>query len=648
MPGNRNPNKTKEKELSLLFPRSGDGIDTENFVFQWTPYKSGDRPLPVYYRLLVYRYKKGMPVSKALKGKPVYIADKLKNPYFKFTGPSGTFKEKDAYIWKVEVRDKEKRLVGRSEIQGFRYTPSRSLASDIKVLYPPLAGTSGGSISDLSGSISMRGADRFDLSSFIPAPPHVFGCPVKLRPLSQLPENEPPSPTPPPEEGEEPDPLGLIWGQEASRLYLVPSLCRHASVYWDYRYLDDCEQVLLQIADENGFEVPNAEDAMADPGACKSYIGLAFINSPSPCYYLLNPLIGLGGLPDTDAGDLNILIESHLRGLLQPRRYSEVSYIRLAPLDSERNQIGPASDHVAILPSSYPGIELSLFSVEWFWGENPYRRVFFELRLLGTFPCYPEYEVPITFVFWTGAGQYVDHILPDIIDNSFTESNGTPLSLTGTWWSRPAYFWTLNKWMRDARYAFYLEQTSESLVSFTDVNMNIECIPGISPHWRICEGSMLEDFRPRIGSTGNEECESPNLSIYIMNGALRGSTNYGYDGLASIYRLFTQHLTGRRVSSIDGEQHVTIEFVFSEPIANSSDFQSFLINHEAGSRTQKITMFETRDGTQHSYDFRLTGFHVGLLEQSTGRWYTGRVVFNPDRHRLGMHFDGLDYFLVVG
>jgi len=644
MPGNRSPNTTKRKEISLLFPRAGDGIDTEDFVFKWTPYMSRGRPLPVFYRLLVYRYKKGVPVSKALKEKPVYIADKLKNPYHTFSGASRTFKEKEMYIWKIEARDKDKRLIGSSEILRFHYTPSRSLASDIKVLYPPIAGSSGGSISDLSGPESMRGADRFDLSSFIPAPPHVFGCPVELRPLSHLTETEQPSPTPPPEEGEEHDPLGLLtYGGEEKMLFLLNHFIRHASLSWDYRHWDGCEQVLLQIAHNYGFQIPNAEDARADPRPSVWYTGPVFID-PEMCeeyagdVYDHNLMYMDEEHPDYYTSGLNLgypqlFLPDHI-------------YIRLAPLDSEGNQIGPASDSVHIVRSDEPSIEVNLLNVEYFWGENPFRRLTFWVRLGREFPSiYPiigdiNVPIPITFIFYNTCQSQWNR--PDIVDIRCTEFDGTPVPLTGMWCGGPAHFWTLDNWEPDSTYTFYLDQTSADLLLFTTFpSLSVQCIPGISPDWNICEGRLLDGKIPGI----EIPCQSQ-LQVDIL------SIGEESRDLAPVYDLLTSHLSGRRVSSIDGEQHVEIEFSFSEPITNEIEFRRFLLNQNY-TQGPWINMVETRDSRTYTYDFRLMGFYAEIWDiANRGRWaglplYGGRMVYNPDRHRLGMHFDGLDYFLVA-
>jgi hypothetical protein len=622
-----------------MVPRAGHAVDPEDLVFQWTPPEPGGRPAT--YRLVVYRYQSGIPIPKVLKGKPVYAADKLKTPHHKFSGRSGTLKKDTAYIWRVEALDKENRVMATSEVQGFRFAPAPSITldPDMAVRHPHRAGPPGRAPSRAMGPGTMATTAGFDLSSFIPLPPLIWGCPVSLRPLASLPETPPSIPPAPPEEPGDVEHLAFIWGSEAARLYLIPSLCRHAHISWDYRYLTGCEQVLLQIAGEDGFRLPNAEDARADPGVRTWYTGPAFIDPAACGSYELN-LKQRGISLDTCADNLNIISTGALE-LLSPDFY----YLRLAPLDAAGNQIGPASDHVSVVLVEYPGIEQNQFVVQWFWGENPFRRIYLSIYLRGAFPSlYPLFEsvnAPTTFIIWTGTGSATG--MPDIVDTSSLEANGTPISLKGTWFGKDAYFMPLDRWVSDAVYGFYVDQTCTSLLNLTNINFGFHCIPGLSPAWRICRGRMPDDNRPPIGSVGSEPCESPALGIDIVA---------GYEGgLLPIYHLFTRRLSGRRVSSRDGEQPVTVRFDFSEAVPTVREFRAFLFRHGPHPTGTRITMLETRDGTERSYDFRWHDFYTEIMDiEDQGRGgatplYAGRLVYDPPR--LEMHFDGLDYFLTT-
>ena len=405
MPEKRVSTKMIGKTLSLISPRAGHAIDSNDLVFQWTPYKQESPDHPVIYRLLVYRYQKGIPVSRMMEEKPVYTADMLKAPHHKFPDRPGILKKNMAYVWKVEALDTKNRVIGMSEVKGFWDIPGPSIVldPDMKVTSPQRVAPAGGGPSKNMKPGMLALGRRFNLSSFIPVPPFVWGCPVRLRPLASLPETDPPS-TPPvtPEPGDV-EPMVTVWGgDDAARLYLIPSLSRHAHVSWDYRYLPDCEQVLLQIAGENGFRIPNTEDARADPGVRTWYTGPAFID-PAWCGNLEQNLRHMDGNLDSCADNLNLHATDHLA--LQ----SDIYYIRLAPLDSVGNQIGRASEHVAVVCVDYPGIELYQFVVQWFWGENPFRRVYLSFYLRGEFPSlYPicdGVDARTTLIIQTGTGR---------------------------------------------------------------------------------------------------------------------------------------------------------------------------------------------------------------------------------------------------
>jgi hypothetical protein len=320
-------------------------------------------------------------------------------------------------------------------------------------------------------------------------------------------------------------------------------------------------------------------------------------------------------------------------------------HVRLAALDAAGNQIGPASDHVSVQYPMYPRIELESCEVEWLWGEIPRRRIHFTIRLQERFPStlITSDNVPTTFIIQGSSSQ----VSPSLegrsiaVDNiSLTEADGTNVTLLGTWYDLPAYFKLIDRWERDARYTFTLEQASSvvttgssvrQLCQFTELQLNITCIPGLSPHWQICWGRMLDGDRPPIGSLpGEEPCVIPNLFAVCEE-----------SGLESIYRLFTQPLTGRRVSSRDGDQDVQVRFEFSEEITDPRGFRNFL--YRSSGHSDNITMMETIADSSRTYKFRMTGFHAIMQDTETLDRYQGernmlpgRLVFDPPR--LEMYF----------
>jgi hypothetical protein len=643
MPQNSVSTRQKKKELFPTFPRTGNAVDLDKLVFQWTPIDPRRSRQPVIYRLLVFLYKPNRSVSKIIKERPVYIKEKLKKPYHKYSKRSGILKKNKAYLWIVEARDKKDHIVLTSRVEGFRHAPASSfyLDSDGRRVRQPSR------IGGLSVTSEVVGEIAGTLPDFIPHAPHVWGCPVKLRLLGSLEEIDT-SITPPDsiEEPYETVPLALVWASEAARVYLIPSFRRHLRLRWDYRHISGCEQVLLQIAGEGGFRMPNAEDAHADPGTRVWYTGPSFIDHQECGEFI--PRLGLRGRsPSYYADDLNIGYTDNLSLLLlNPDMY----YLRLAPLDADGNQIGPASDPVTVVCVDYPGIELAQHNIEWEWGESPLRRIYFSIRLIGDFPSlFPigwDEFTPTTLIIRSRTGRYGGwYEAVGIEDISLIRSNGVPVTLNGTWYGNDAYFWQLDSWERDAWHSFYYEQTCSNLADFTDFNFAIDCIPGIAPDWIICKGSLLDDQIPPIGST--EPCEIPNLFITIDELSV---------GLGPIYNLFTSRLTGRRVSDRDGVQDVQIRFTFSIDgnvnLPTGAEFRMFILLSSQSYR-YAITMEETIDGTLREFDFRWFGFSCEIrnmedrMDCGSGSYgtpiYSGPLVLDPPR--LEMRFDGLEYYL---
>jgi len=473
-----------------------------------------------------------------------------------------------------------------------------------------------------------------DWSVFLPFPPIIWGGTVRVRTLSSLPEEELP---PSPEEPGTVEPLAFtLWGSEAARLYLVPSLVRNASLRWDYSHISGCSQVLLQTAGAEGFEMPNATDARVDAGVRASYLGPVTID-PLECGHFEPNLESLGSYSGSfSTNDLNLQISEYLRP------HSEYLYVRLAPLDAAGNQIEPASDHVSVHCVEYPGIELESCEVEWLWGETPRRRIHFTIGLRGRFPSTLIYgmvnDAPATLIISGGISlRPSSSYLPQIDNISLTEEDGTLVTTLGTWYGLPSYFKVIDRWCEGTRYSFTLEQCStlgavtRTLFDFTDLQLLVECIPGLRDNWRICAGTMRDGDRPPIGDEGIDEvCERPLLSAIWEGSALE-----------PIFRLFTQPLTGRRVSTRDGEHDVQVSFEFPEVIPDARTFRSFLLRNLAA---QKFTMVETISGSSRTYEFRLSGFHaVMYFPEFPGERYggdtsikPGRLIFDPPL--LEMHF----------
>lgn len=130
MPQNSVSTRQKKKELFPTFPRTGNAVDLDKLVFQWTPIDPRRSRQPVIYRLLVFLYKPNRSVSKIIKERPVYIKEKLKKPYHKYSKRSGILKKNKAYLWIVEARDKKDHIVLTSRVEGFRHAPASSFYLD--------------------------------------------------------------------------------------------------------------------------------------------------------------------------------------------------------------------------------------------------------------------------------------------------------------------------------------------------------------------------------------------------------------------------------------------------------------------------------------------------------------------------------------
>jgi hypothetical protein len=639
--------KTK-KALSPIFPLSQNTLYSKEIVFKWIPLKKSRRSA-VTYNLYIYSYNPKKKIDQLIREKPIHIVRNLKEPHYKFPGRTGKFRKNKAYIWRVEAKDKESRKIHKGKIEGFRITsePDHTLNSDMTILHRGVtdSGESGSRVTPIQPDSTVRAL----LPNFYPHPPLIWGCPVKLKPMDRSTEPEP-SPSETAEDPVETDPLALVWGSDAARLFLIPSLCRNLRVFWDYRYIDNCEQVVLQISNwDTGFQDPNSENALSDSGVTAWYKGPSFIDHQfcgTGSEYLLS---FEDGPPQYNPHNINIHHTGELRLLLGPNVY----YLRLVPLDAAGNQLEPASDQVTVVCVDYPSIDLAQLRVEYEWGESPLRRIIFSIRLNDEFPSfYPlctDLNTPISFVVWgAGGGTSMKPVTWE--DIRFIRGNGTELPIVGTWWGQPHRFFQIDDWETDSWHTFYYEQTCNDLAGFTDLKFAVDCIPGISLDWTICTGRLTDDERPIIGSS--EPCVNPELNIDIYDpGHL---ATYG-PGIGEIFHLFTGNLSGTRISGDGVEEFVEVRFRFiidgTVNFPNYEEFRAFAILG-FDSTTYVITMEETIGGTTQEYDFRWSGFYAELrnIEDRTvpsGAWglplYSGPVIFNPPRMEL--RFDGLVYRL---
>jgi hypothetical protein len=597
------------EQFPLHFPRAGNLADPKNLWFEWAPPQTKRKD--IWYRLLVYPLRPRQTLAQVVKGKPVYTVDKLKTPYHQYPENAKALDPGGAYCWRVEARDEANRLIGGSAIQGFRFRLPRAYT--------------------LLDTGLVAHAPRW--SDFLPVPPIIWGCPVRLRTVSSLPEE---APSPAPGEPGTVDPLAFtLWGSEAARLYLIPSLVRHASLRWDYSHISGCSQVLLQTAGEAGFEIPNAADARTDSGVRSSYLGPVAVGPPVACG-AYEPNLESGSR-FYSAYDLNLQRSEHDLLTL----WSDYLYVRLAPLDAAGDQIAPASDHVSVHCVAYPTIALGSCSVEWLWGENPRRRIHFTIQLRTRFPSTLIFgtvdDAPATLIISGGTLNLTVRSWNPILENvSLAEADGTPVTTLATWYGVSSYFKVIDQWCEGNCYSFTLEQSNprapftSSLLAFTELRLYVECIPGLRPTWPICAGRLLDGDRPPIGAAEEGVCEPTMLSA-----------QWEESGLGPIFRLFILPLTGRRVSSRDGAQVVQVRFEFPVVIADAEAFRNFLLRNTA---FVSFTMVETIDGSSRTYEFRLSGFHAEMyFPEFPGERYggatrseAGRLVYDPPH--LEMHF----------
>ena len=111
----------KRGTFPLNFPRIGDQVEPQDLSFQWTPPKT--KTPNISYRLMVYQLRPGQTFSQAAKGRAVYQAEHLETPHHKSQKIFQALDPQLAYCWRVEAQDESDRLLGRSEIMGFRFRP---------------------------------------------------------------------------------------------------------------------------------------------------------------------------------------------------------------------------------------------------------------------------------------------------------------------------------------------------------------------------------------------------------------------------------------------------------------------------------------------------------------------------------------------
>lgn len=639
------PSQKRRKALSPIYPLSRNAVHTKEIIFKWIPKKKSSRASEVTYKIYIYPYSPKKKIKQIIQEKPLHTVRNLKKPYYKFPDGSGKFRKNRAYIWGVEAKDKLSGKIYKGKNEGFKITsePEHVLNSDMTMLHRVMRGRGRSGVRFIP--IDPDSTVRANLPDFYPHPPIIWGSPVKLRAMDSPSETTPSTPEP----GEDPlemDPLGLVWGsEEANRLYLIPNLCENLRVFWDYRDRG-CEQVVLQIFDwDTGFEEPNSEDALSDPGVMAWYRGPAFIDhelcgTPEECRLSFQD-----GPPQYGPHDINIHYTGERRYLIGPQVY----YLRLVPLDADGNQIEAASDHVTVVCVDSPTIELAQLSVEYDWGESPVRRIFFSIRLNEEFPSfYPQcidLYTPISFVVWgAGGGTVMRSVTWE--DIRFIRDKGTELPLVGTWYGLPHRFFEIDEWETGRWHSFYYEQTCNDLAGFTDLKFGVNCIPGISLDWTICKGKLADDEQPYVGS---HPCEL-GVDIYDPGHV----ATYG-PGISEIFNLFTADLSGTRISGDGVEEFVDVRFKFiidgNVNFPTCEEFRAFALMCFT-STTYAITMEETVGGTTREYDFRWAGFYAELRNiENRARpgfgggapLFSGQVIMDPPR--LELRFDGLVYRL---
>lgn len=613
-------------DLSLQHPVAQSLVGPDALFFKWARPRAWTARKRIRYVLRIYESARGGGPKK------IYEATIDNRERLRPKPADISLRAGRVYLWEVTACDRAGKPIGASRRSRFGYRTDFVVESAMPA--------------------------RLRRPDFVPAAPHVFGCPVRMRPRAAL---DAPCEPEPGEPGGDVAPKQIAWGSTAAYVFLIPHLWRNCAVRWDYSGVAGCDRVLLQMAPFPGFAYPpNSPDVLTDPNVAAALVGPPAI----ACYDSYERDL-------TRADNPRELYASSGFNLLDAAFWDEpplAAMLRLVPLRADGTLADIASDPTTVIcAQTWPGIVLSSLTVSWWWGEAPRRVVNFEIELVGDFV--PEswgVDAPSAILF---------HVTPEHVETREATIDGAPVAHEttvhhgGDWTDFRAHVFELDAWERGRRLRGRVVQemkrlsrtawTVQPLIDFIEADVAVECYPGIAIDWAYCGGPLTADPCAPPSLSSPEECGLP------LNASHGPPPVSCWD---DVFAFFDATLTGtRRVRTIeerrfrpdnppeDGDEtdtstwrsevnetartneDVTVRFAWPGDPRDGADFRGSLL------RSAPATMTETVGATNREYQFKLYAGGA-TMEELWGerRGYHGDRPYEMGGWGVSMAFDRLE------
>lgn len=647
-------------KIRLAHPRDKSTITPKQSRLQWEPVRGLARDEKLYYSVVIYATRPRRRRGGRTKPLPFFATKILKRNFYDLPIRDKGLKPGRTYWWQVRAMNKYGQVAGLSKMRRFRVklplVAVGDVVGEVRVPLEPCFHLPEDMRAEATANwVSQR-------HNLLPYPPVAWGKPVKLRWRSDL-ESGPHEPGEPGST----DPLAMVWGNEAAEIYLPPYLVQHANLYWNLSHIEGCEDVLLQISNEDGFAEPNNGDVMEDENVINYYWGPPAISCGA------NEIETTAGGPPMGelitADNLNLLSHSDGSPLLLPSRSNPeiIRQIRTIPCNDRREPVDVASDPVTIRCVRNPAIDITAMTVDYHWGETPGRVIEFALMFEERFPnvrTLPSPAAPCTLLIYTPPG-------PTFLDTSSCSNlsltvggepvesqNSIGLLNGGTYCD--TYVIHLPEWPDVNGYDCRLEQqwnggiAHETLWDFLSPIIWAVIIPGVHPSWRYCGGVFL-DYDSLYGRDDLPE-ESTNSPYYYytahtghcLDVDLRGNFYPPPTGFDEFNDMMERTYRGTRTVTHDarideyfldepaGTQDVEVHFYTDD----TSDLRFIMPNVNLPVMMREIresgeVLWEVKYMDGKAAGLYATGGHVGIYYGGRSvAFAAGRSQFDPPRLQI--------------
>jgi hypothetical protein len=296
----------------------------------------------------------------------------------------------------------------------------------------------------------------------------------------------------------------VIWGNvRGEGMYLPQEFIEHCSIHWNLSDIEGCEQVMVQISREYGFQDPSSGNVMEESELSYHYWG--------PPRTTCGALEIEGPLPPPAISAMsnnNINLFRNYRGDIPNTtvdRKDIIRHIRLVPCNANREQIADASGSVIIHCVNWPSMRLFNVNVEidWMNGQNWKRIYTFTIEFNSPYPhvSHPPTQtvIPSTLLIFTPSTflcPYHEIMLDNLslkIDDQYIHMQNKIRHPFFSTQQRHAYVIRQENWRIGHLYQCKLEQRfpgggALSVWDFFTPAITTLLVPGIDPAWIYCGG----------------------------------------------------------------------------------------------------------------------------------------------------------------